>query len=142
MNGLLDNYDETLKNKIKSLETIIEINPLRNSNGLYKMLYLLNGKRNDQFDLFLNQNNMSNYIPENILKSDIALIEQTGGTTGITTKGVVITNKNVYASNYQLSNGGFNFNEGDSILDILLPSISYGAAFEHLTLCNNIKNYR
>ena len=141
MNGLLDNYDETLKNKIKSLETVIEVNPLRNSNGLYKILYLLNGKKNDQFDLFLNKNNKSNYILENILKSDIALIEQTGGTTGITTKGVVITNKNVYASNYQLSNGGFNFNEGDSILDILLPSISYGAAFEHLTLCNNIKNY-
>ena len=141
MSGLLNNYDENLKNKIKDLATVIEVHPLRSAGGIYQLVYFLNGKNNDTFNNLMNKLNNNSCVEIKDNKSDIALIEQTGGTTGIITKGVVITNQNVYASNYQLSNGGFNFNEGDSILDILLPSISYGAAFEHLTLCNGIKNY-
>ncbi len=141
MSGLLDKYDENLKNKINSLNKVVEVHPLRSASGLYQLVYLLTKKNNDDFNIVIDKSNNNVFIKTNDCKDNIALIEQTGGTTGITTKGVVITNQNVYASNYQLSNGGFNFNEGDSILDILLPSISYGAAFEHLTLCNGIKNY-
>ena len=141
MDGLIDKYDDELKNKLNNLTHVIEVNPLRSASGLYKLIYLLNSKNNDKFNDFITSNNNKNIDELKITNSEIALIEQTGGTTGITTKGVVITNENVYASNYQLSNGGFNFSAGDSLLDILLPSISYGAAFEHLTLCNGIKNY-
>lgn len=140
MTGLLDKYNDELGKKIKSLDLFVEISPLRSSKGLYQAIYSLKEQKKDNFDEFLS-NSSNNVLLKNNFKCDIALIEQTGGTTGITTKGVVITNKNVYASNYQLANGGFDFIAGDSILDILLPSISYGAAFEHLTLCNGIKNY-
>jgi len=119
-----------------------EINPLRSSGGIFSAIYKIKqiGKKSD-YDEFIKsgKNYHSTIVPRKA--SDIAIIEQTGGTTALTTKSVKITNGNVYASSYQLENGGFNFVSGDSLLDILIPSISYGAAFEHLTLCNGIKNY-
>lgn len=118
---------------------VVNINPLRSSNGIFQVIYKLFKK--DNYDNFLENGKYEKQEVVKMNSSDVALIEQTGGTTGLITKGVVITNQNIYASNYQLENGGFNFNEKDTLLDILLPSISYGAAFEHLTLCNGIKNY-
>lgn len=140
MTNILEKYKNILIEKNISLDSVIEISPLKSGRGIYQILYLLKEKKDD-FITFLEKG--KNFTSEFVKRkgTNTALIEQTGGTTGLTSKGVVITNQNVYASNYQLENGGFNFAEGDSLLDILLPSISYGAAFEHLTLCNGIKNY-
>lgn len=140
MDSILEKYQALLEENKISKNSIITISPLRSSSGLYKCLYMLNNGKDNYADFLAK----GKYTSAKVVKrsaSDIALIEQTGGTTGLTSKGVIITNKNVYASNYQLENGGFDFEPGDTILDILLPSISYGAAFEHLTLCNGIKNY-
>lgn len=142
MQGLLQKHESLLKEFNISRENTIEINPLRSSGGLFGAIYYLKnfGKKND-YDDFLQQGNSVKSKIFDGKASEVALIEQTGGTTGITTKGVMITNGNIYSSNYQLENGDFDFKRGDTLLDILIPSISYGAAFEHLTLSNGIKNY-
>lgn len=142
MDGLLKEKKNIINShKIKD-ENVIEISPLRSSGGLFSILYNLTMKKNNKkYDNFLSEGIGQNTKIASVTSDDIALIEQTGGTTALTTKSVMITNGNVLASNYQLEHGEFNFDEGDSLLDILIPSISYGAAFEHLTLCNGIKNY-
>lgn len=136
LEGLLSKFQSILKS-----QQCLEINPLISSKGFLQLIYKLKNHKQDNYNLFLESGQNVQATTINKDSKDIALIEQTGGTTGLTTKSVAITNGNIYASNYQLSNGGFDFQEGDSILDILLPSISYGAAFEHLTLSNGIKNY-
>lgn len=142
MDGMLKEKTKVLEENKIDINNAIEINPLRSSGGLFSVIYSLFKKNgNRKYDNFIKNGYGCDAQEENLKATDIALIEQTGGTTALTTKGVMITNANVLASNYQLENGEFNFDEGDSLLDILIPSISYGAAFEHLTLCNGIKNY-
>lgn len=142
MEGLKEKYNGILKRHNISQENIVEVSPIRTSKGILKILDKIkrNGKISEYDSYLLKGVNIAALLVKR-KKDDIALIEQTGGTTALTTKGVLITNGNVYSSNFQLLNGEFNFREGDTILDILLPSISYGASFEHLTLTNGIKSY-
>lgn len=142
MDGLKDKFKQITSDANINDEKVVEVSPLRSAGGL---LSVINSSKNlfkkSDFDAFISNGCNTDVSTVHGKANDIALIEQTGGTTALTTKGVLITNGNVLASSYQLENGGFNFEKGDSLLDILLPSISYGAAFEHLTLCNGIKNH-
>lgn len=141
MDGLRKKYRNEL-NKYNILdENIVEVSPTRTSNGIIKAIDKIKslGKK-DEYNKYLEKGtDKAEFVKRT--KDDIALIEQTGGTTALTTKGVAITNGNVYSSVYQFLNSELNFEEGDTFLDILLPSISYGASHEHLTLTNGIKCY-
>lgn len=140
MEGLKEKFSRLFERY--NITNLIEISPLNTSTGLLSVISNLKNRfKETQYDLFLKGGVGVKAEPIMRSANDIALIEQTGGTTALTTKSVLITNGNVLASNFQLENGELNFKAGDSLLDILLPSISYGAAFEHLTLCNGIKNY-
>lgn len=142
MEGLTEKYSKLLEEHNIPRENVVEISPIRTSAGILKIAGRIKSKgKISEYDKYLQKGTGTTATLVERKSEDIALIEQTGGTTAYTTKGVSITNGNVYASNFQLSNGEFNFQAGDSLLDILLPSISYGASFEHLTLTNGIKNY-
>lgn len=120
MQGILKNYQQALQSCHISPDNIIEINSLRSAKGLYKMLYLIN---KDNYDNYLLNGKYQNTPPIKRKGEDLALIEQTGGTTGLTSKGALISNYNLYASNYQLEHGGFNFDSRDLFLDILLTKL-------------------
>lgn len=120
MQGILKNYQQALQSCHIFPDNIIEINPLRSAKGLYKMLYLIN---KDNYDNYLLNGKYQNTPPIKRKGEDLALIEQTDGTTSLTSKGVLISNYNLYASNYQLEHGGFNFDSGDLFLDILLTKL-------------------
>lgn len=142
MEGLYKKFLNLLNKHNICKSNVVEINPLLSSSGLIKAISLIKGNLGEtDYESFIKKGYGVEAKPVLRKASDVALIEQTGGTTALTTKSVLITNGNVLASNYQLENGEFKFKIGDSLLDILLPSISYGAAFEHLTLCNGIKTY-
>ncbi len=142
MNGLREKYADVLEKYNIDKDSVIEISPIRTSNGIIRIIDKIkrNGKISE-YDSYLQRGIGTETSFVKRKNEDIALIEQTGGTTALTTKGVLIINGNVYSSNFQLLNSELNFSSGDTLLDILLSSISYGASHEHLTLTNGIKNY-
>ena len=81
------------------------------------------------------------FKPVEFDSSDMAVIEYTGGTTGVP-KGVMISNDagNAYAHNYLVSNNILFVEKNDTFLNILPPFIALGIfAAVHMPLCFDVE---
>lgn len=70
----------------------------------------------------------------------VAIIESTSGTTGIP-KGVMLSDKNVNYVALEHIKVELDYQKGDTILDLLLPSIAYWLGTFHAMQCLGLKTY-
>lgn len=70
----------------------------------------------------------------------VAIIESTSGTTG-TPRGVMLTDKNVNYVALQHLKLQLDYTKGDTVLDLLLPSIAYWLGTFHALQCLGLKTY-
>ena len=70
----------------------------------------------------------------------LSIIESTSGTTGIPS-GVLLTDKNVNYVALQHLNLGLDYERGDTVLDLLLPSIAYWLGSFNAMQCLGLKTY-